>query len=133
MLSERRVESSPHDELETCIDLSVLQGYDNSDMEDEPDLITELIDLYLADAVEQFMLMRDAMQSNAPAEFKRAAHSLKGSSANLGVLKLAEICQELERFGDADSLHNVGDLFPRCEFEFCRVQKILESEKSRRA
>ena len=56
MLSERRVESSPHDELETCIDLSVLQGYDNSDMEDEPDLITELIDLYLADA----LLVRDA-------------------------------------------------------------------------
>jgi CheY-like chemotaxis protein len=130
--SDGKDEPVVEDAKEPCLDISVLHGFDNSDMDDEPDLITELIELYLVDASEQFETMHKAFDEEDPESFRRAAHSLKGSSANLGVRRLAELTQEMERFGTKDSFERIKELLPLCELEFDRVQKVLAEEKSRR-
>jgi HPt (histidine-containing phosphotransfer) domain-containing protein len=88
---------------EAVIDMSVLASFEEVQMEDEPDLIVELIDLYLDDAPHQLALMQAAIAGADAATLKRTAHGLKGSSANLGICRVAALCEELEHTDHDDS------------------------------
>ena len=44
--------------------------------------------------------MREAREAEAPHELGRFAHALKGSAANLGATRLAELCKEVEDLGE---------------------------------
>ena len=77
------------------VDLAVLATYDDAQIEGEPDFVVELIDIYLNEVPRLFDTIRNAMTTNDRAIAKRAAHSLRGSSANLGVLQMAAIAYEL--------------------------------------
>ena len=58
-----------------------------------------------------------------------AAHSLKSNSANLGLTRLSEICQELEAIAKSGTL---GDLGPQIA-ELEEIYKISQDELSAEA
>ena len=118
---------------ETVLDLSVLTSFEEVQVEDEPDLIIELIDLYLEDAPRQMALMQKAVALADERTLKRAAHGLKGSSANLGIRRMAALCAELERANDSgDSLPAGKLILAEMHGEFERVRQALLAEKQRR-
>lgn len=136
-LSERReplpvgavaVDVSPGE----VVDLAMLMCFEEVQGEDEPDLIVELIDLYLDDAPRQLAVMRQAIETAEEQTLKRAAHSLKGSSSNLGVRRVAALCLELEQAAGDDTLLKAEQLRAEVEREFERARQILEGEKWRR-
>lgn len=58
------------------------------------------------------------------------AHSLKSSSANMGALQLSEICQQLEKMGQANDLsqakilaQSLNDEFKNVSFELGEIVK----------
>lgn len=112
------------------IDLSVLESLDDPEM-GEPELIIELIDLYRDESARLVELIRTGLQDNDWNAVKRAAHSLRGSSSNLGILRVASISDELEHqeFADLDA---AGPHFQSLEEELARVSAILEQERNRR-
>lgn len=55
-----------------------------------------LISTYLADAKLRLQLIEQGLQNQDYDAVRLAAHSLKGASANLGALLLAQICERLE-------------------------------------
>src|SRR4029450_13359953 len=55
---------------------------------DDPAFLAELIDTYLADAPGLLMVMRDALAAREAAGLRRAAHTLKSTSATLGAHRL---------------------------------------------
>ncbi|MCP5174378.1 MAG: Hpt domain-containing protein [Moraxellaceae bacterium] len=55
-----------------------------------------LISTYLADAKLRLQLIEQGLQNQDYEAVRLAAHSLKGASANLGALLLAQICERLE-------------------------------------
>src|SRR6266498_1426123 len=67
------------------IDKTVLEFLAEAQDEDEPDLIVELIDLYLDDAPKLVGEIRRAAKGGDANAIKRAAHALKGSSGSIGV------------------------------------------------
>lgn len=117
---------------ETVVDLSVLTSFEEIQVEGEPDLIVELIDLYLEDAPRQMALMQKADAETDEKMLKRAAHSLKGSSANLGVRGIAALCAEIERADCGDSFQKATLLVAGMEQEFERVRQVLMIERQRR-
>jgi HPt (histidine-containing phosphotransfer) domain-containing protein len=114
------------------VDLSVLLGFEDAQCEDEPDLIVELIDLYLADFPQQLSVMKDSVSRADEISLKRSAHTLKGSSANLGVNGVAALCREIEETDSSESFQQSNDLINRMEETFARVRLIFSAERQRR-
>jgi HPt (histidine-containing phosphotransfer) domain-containing protein len=114
------------------LDLSVMLGFAEMQSEDEPDLIVELIDLYLADFPQQLSVMKDSVSRADEISLKRAAHTLKGSSANLGINGIAAICQLIEETDSSQSLQQSSDFINRMEETFARVRLIFLAERQRR-
>jgi two-component system sensor histidine kinase/response regulator len=66
-------------------------------VEGDEELLAEMIQLYMEDVPRALEAMRSALQQNDMHALERAAHSLKGSSANLAAKTAAEAAQRLEQ------------------------------------
>jgi CheY-like chemotaxis protein len=95
----------------------------------EPDPAVELIDLYLQDMPRHLQQMQDAVNRQDANLLRQAAHSLKGSSRNMGVLRLAQSCAELEKQARDGQLANAQALLAKIQADFADAQKALEGEK----
>jgi HPt (histidine-containing phosphotransfer) domain-containing protein len=115
----------------TTVDLAVLKSYEDAQIEGEPDFVVELIDLYLEEVPRLFDSIHTAIKNNDCTTAKRAAHSLRGSSGNLGVLQVAAIADELEHLEDPCST-SATQLLRSLEAEFQRVKEILDEERRKR-
>ncbi len=119
-----------HAEVAT-VDLEFLASFDEAQEEGEPDFVVELIELYLDEAPRIFSTIREGLTGDDWLSAKRAAHSLRGSSSNLGILRMAAIADNLEHLPvptDGAALQLLGSL----EDEFRRVEEILLDERQRR-
>ena len=115
------------------LNLSVLTSFEEVQGEGEPDLIVELIDLYVADAQLRAVAMHEALSRKDEPSLKAAAHGLKGSSANLGARLMSEICDELEHTDWSSSFHKLGPLLNQLEQESARVCQLFLAERVRRS
>jgi len=113
------------------VDLAILASFDEAQEEGEPDFVVELIDLYLAEVPRFFSSIREGLANGDWLSAKRAAHSLRGSSSNLGILQMALIADALEHL-TADQDTNAAELLQGLEDEFTRVEEILLAERQRR-
>ena len=77
---------TPHIDTEQLAELKEV-------LEDE---FSVLIDTYLTDAKLRLTLIKNGIATQDYEAVRLAAHSLKGASANLGALVLAQICEKLE-------------------------------------
>lgn len=114
------------------VDLSMLTGFEMAQCEGEPDLIVELIDLYLANVPQQLSAMKDFVSKADKASLKRAAHNLKGSSANMGAQSVAAICLELEHADADESFEQSSVLINRLEQTFEHIRPIFLAERQSR-
>lgn len=114
------------------VDLSVLTAFEDAQCAGEPDLIVELIDLYLDDAPKQLSAMKDSISRADRIALQRAAHTLKGSSANLGVNRIAALCREIEQTDFGASFRAARDLTNRLERAFARVRAVFLAERQSR-
>ncbi len=115
-----------------AIDWGVLATLEEIREEGEPDLIVELIDLYIEDAPHWVEAMRLAAAAKDATMLKRAAHSLKGSSGSLGVRQVAETCRMLEQSNGSDSVGKVEELLQLLDREFGQACDALSAERTRR-
>lgn len=110
-----------------AVDLSVLAGLREIQQPGKPDLVTELIDLFLKDSAVQLKLLREAVSQGATQEVRRLAHQLKGSSGNIGAGPMAALSESLEQTegknGDATAL------MVKLEREIEGVTQALQAER----
>jgi HPt (histidine-containing phosphotransfer) domain-containing protein len=112
------------------VDLSVLGSFEDPDTTDASGLVVELIDLYLKEATRLFEAMRQGIETKDWSVVKRAAHSLRGSSGNLGVLRMAGICDRMEH---SELSHTLAtQLLQDLEEEFFHVGHIMVAERQGR-
>ncbi len=84
---------------EATLDRSVLDRYRDLGDDGSPDIVREIVETYLEDLPTRTAAIIDAVASGNAKEFHREAHNLKGSSASIGAVALAAICNELETIG----------------------------------
>jgi HPt (histidine-containing phosphotransfer) domain-containing protein len=109
-----------------------LAELDELEIEGEPSLVVELIDDFLRSAQATIVALRSALASGAHVDVQRAAHSLKGSSLNIGADGLARICAELESGARNGNDESKSGLLERTERELERVGAALLAERARR-
>jgi two-component system sensor histidine kinase/response regulator len=111
------------------LDINVLIGLRELQEEGEPDFLTELIDIYLEDSAQLVEEIRLAVEAQESARIRNAAHTLKGSSGNLGANAFSRICYEMElaaRGGDIEAARN---LLPALLGEYKVVGVHLSQER----
>jgi two-component system sensor histidine kinase/response regulator len=94
------------------------------------DLISLLVSEYLNDGEQLLATMREALAEGDPHTLERTAHTLKGSSANLGAVGVAEICGRLEALGRAGALGTAPRLVDDADTAFAHVRAALAVEVS---
>jgi len=103
------------------------------DMEDEddPNMLADIIGLYLDMAPELLQVMQTAIAHKDAEPLRIAAHTLKSSSANVGARMLSDLCRELEELGRSGSLENAATKFSQLHHEYQRVDAALSDEIKR--
>ena len=91
------------------------------------EFVKELIDAYLDDSPSLINEMKTALQGNDAATFRRAAHTLKSSSASMGAMALSEISSELEMIGKAEELDQVDGKLDQLISLFEQVEVELKA------
>ncbi|MBW4487273.1 MAG: response regulator [Trichocoleus desertorum ATA4-8-CV12] len=101
--------------------------------ENAAEMLAVVIHNYLEDAPKLIAQIQAAVQQQDATALRYAAHSLKGSSATLGAMTLAQWCQELEAIGRTGMMSTgwqVSSLpqLRHLEAEFERVKATLNQE-----
>ena len=105
------------------LDDSVLDNFRALQMPDTPDLVTDLIDLFIEDSERRIKILKTAVSRNDTAKIKEQAHTFKGSGGNIGALKLAKLGKLVE-----ENLNNpaqVNVLVSEMEIELEKVTEML--------
>ena len=97
----------------------------------EPGPLHELIDLFLKQMPTLIQEINEAAARGDFAALLNAAHSLKGSSRNMGADVLADICQEIELASKPDAPASLGQLRSRLDQESKKVASLLQTERHR--
>src|SRR5205085_11786057 len=64
--------------------------------EGRPDLLAELIAVYLRDTPPRLAALREAVARADAEVLRREVHGLKGSSSQIGAVQMAHLCTDLE-------------------------------------
>ena len=100
--------------------------------EDDPDLVAELVGLYLEDSVGRMNQIQSAASEGDHEAIGRAAHVLKSSSASIGALPFSRTCGELERLSrsnSSDEIDALEQLLARAAVMYAEVRKALNSKQ----
>lgn len=104
----------------SVIDQSVIEGLKHLSEQTGKDLLSQLVTLYLESTPPLFEEMHKCLEEERYEDLSREAHSLKSSSANIGVASVRDTAKELEYlFVDADHP-------PEKEVILALIQKLEE-------
>ena len=98
-------------------------------MEDE---FADLLQTYLDGVPRELQRLRDALAAQNAEVIIGCSHTLKGSSANLGILRLSQLFRELETLGRNGEVGGAAQaMLERIDTEFAVVRPLLESALAR--
>ncbi len=97
----------------------------------EPDPVAELVDLLLGDLPDRQKAILQAVTAVDAAALRTAAHTLKGSSNNIGGRRLAGLCAQLEEAAAGDDWGRVRALAAGLEPEINALREQLLVERAR--
>ena len=92
---------------------------------DNGEFLREIVGIYIEDTPKRLADLRTSLASGDASSFTRAAHTIKGSSANVGAQVLKGIAERLEITSRRDGLGGVAGQISDCEDEFERVKVEL--------
>lgn len=110
------------------LDLSVLNGLKELQMEGEPSIIEKILNAYLKNSDPLVETIRHFQSEKNMESLRIAAHTLKSSSANVGAMPLSEMCRRLEARCDDGMLENTESLIEAILKEYEVVKELLSKE-----
>lgn len=109
----------------TAVDESAFSQFYDMWGDEAPQVIGELIDLFLQNAPRFLEDMETAHRRGNAAELRRLAHTFKSNAGMVGANSLARICQSLEDTAKAGDMDTAGKLLAQVQSEYERVQQEL--------
>ncbi len=93
-------------------------------MEDD---FVELIETFLNDAQTKLNTLPNLVNSGDSQAVRMIAHSLKGSSSNLGALPMSQLCLTLEQNAKSEDLALAPQVLVNLQDEYAKVRILLMS------
>src|SRR2546423_767133 len=92
---------------------------------DNDEFLREIAGIFLEDTPLRIAELDQSLAAADRPKFTRAAHSIKGSSANLGAMGLRAVAEQLENESRTQGLGHVTALVAQVKSEFARAQAEL--------
>ncbi len=86
-----------------------------------------LLEIYVRDSASRLADLETAMAAQDSDAVRRLAHALKGSSANVGALRLTLRCKQLEDAGEAGELDRCQGLLSQVHGEWQTFVAVLKT------
>ncbi|MFN0180809.1 MAG: Hpt domain-containing protein [Gemmatimonadales bacterium] len=112
-------------EINQIIDETILDSYRALQEVDQPDVVTEFIDVFLEDLPTRLERLTKAVDRSVIPEIRSAAHALKGSSGSVGAIALSGACSQLEALARTGSADGARELHARVMVESKRAVEEL--------
>ncbi|MBK7542011.1 MAG: response regulator [Candidatus Competibacteraceae bacterium] len=110
------------------IDQEVLEKIRTLERNGAPNLVARLVGLYLKGTPPLIEQMKKACADADCGALRMAAHTLKSSSANVGAMKLHELCKELESQARNQQIDDAAERIAGIEQAFLAAQSVLHQE-----
>ncbi len=95
-------------------------------VDDDRELLTELIKIFLEDCPQRLQALDQAVKEGNASGVRQAAHSLKGMVAGFDANSAHGLAVEMEGLGKAGDLSKAIGLLSTLQLEFARVMNYLE-------
>ncbi len=89
---------------------------------DNDEFLREIVGIFLEDTPLRIDELQQGLRAGDVPKFTRAAHSIKGSSANLGAIALRSVAERLEHDSRTGGLAGVGPQVDAVKAEFARAK-----------
>ena len=96
-----------------------------SEMDGDPALLAEIVDLFLQDCPARLNEIEDAVRRNDPCALAAAAHNLKGSAGNFGARPTVALLEELENMGRTGDMSRAGAILESLKRETRSLTAVL--------
>lgn len=110
---------------QVIIDQQTLENLRELNPGDEDAFLREIRDIFFEDTPQRLAELDQCLASGDASKFSRTAHSIKGSSANLGAVAVSEIAGKLESESKVKPLPSLADLLSNLKLEFVRAKAEL--------
>jgi HPt (histidine-containing phosphotransfer) domain-containing protein len=117
--------------MDQVLDMEVVEELLALTGDDDPELLLDLIHMFLEDAPSKIEGMNQGLEKGDLEQVTQAAHSLKGSAGNLGIRMVQHDCDELQTAGQSKDVDTVRKLVPRLEEHFSQAIAALEDLRGR--
>ncbi|MEG4275423.1 MULTISPECIES: response regulator [unclassified Microcoleus] len=115
-----------------AVNITELQAFCSSIDQNSTEILSLLANCYFEEAVKLLQAMKLAIAQADTQTLNQAAHTLKGSSANLSAAPLAHLCATLEVISTSGELDRASTLLAKIEVEYDRVKNTLQQELQKR-
>ncbi len=120
-------------QISSPIDLAVIDSLQQIQVPGEPNLLLELIDLFIKETPIKLDNLRNTLQQKDYIQVKHISHNLKGGSGALGANLMMKVCAEIEQKCKNNILDGLETLLIQLEMEFMRAEHVLLKERDKRA
>ncbi len=110
------------------VDTMILENLRDLERQGAVNLLESLIETYLRTAPDYIETLRAAVQQRDAKTLHKTAHCFKSSSANMGAVEMASLCQHLEEMGATETTDGADGLLSKIELEYEEVQGALIRE-----
>ncbi len=93
-----------------------------------PTLFRRLLAVYLSYSPKAVVALLDAANDGNVSALKIASHSLKSSSANVGAVRLADLCRRVEARAMVGDVAGCAAIVKDLEAEYSEVARLLDAE-----
>ncbi|MFM8533029.1 MAG: Hpt domain-containing protein [Acidimicrobiia bacterium] len=112
--------------MSDVLDPAVLDVLRSLSAPGEPDVLTEVLQLFMVEVPPRLDKLRNAWAEGNIQEVHRSAHSLKGSAGNIGANAMFAVCKELDEKSRSADTGAIGSLVDALGVEYGRVQAEIE-------
>jgi len=91
----------------------------------DTEFLKELVEIVNADSPERLEQISRAIKEKNFNALNETAHSLKGSSGNLGLTRVYDLSWELEKMGKAKNMEGANKIFKQLEEELERFKNFV--------
>ena len=93
--------------------------------EGDDTFLREIISIYLEDVPQRLADLKSARGADDRALYVRSAHTIKGSSANVGAVEMRALAEKLEHRSKVEPLPSLDEALAEIESAFARARGAL--------
>jgi HPt (histidine-containing phosphotransfer) domain-containing protein len=93
--------------------------------DDNDEFLREIAGIFFEDTPQRLAELDESLKEGDVVKFTRAAHSIKGSSSNLGALALRAAAEKLEHHARSNGLNDVATMLADVKDQFARAHAAL--------